>query len=283
MRKEIEEKRIYKSMMFVLFYISVITLIYNTLENNGKFRIMMIFLIVFNSIYMIFAYGVLSYNSKLKFNLLNINIITLILGCLYNIVFFSYFELDIIYYLSIKDYLLSSAYIFVLFLFLTTFIYGLKNLLWVTMFKLKMIIQVAISMLVFLIYLLIFILLLKCLKVSILNISSIWIILLAILNMSIVYYICEYLKNKNFFKSETIKITFLLLLLTNITISVAYIESYKIIGYSEKKLEKYLKAEDYKGIKIFKLKSFENYEFYISKPANKLIIKNRKLQINMID
>lgn len=120
---ETEKKMMNKMNCFDLvkmafLYALILILVFFT-SNNKKIKDIIYFILIFNFSFSTVVYCSLEYVNNLTpiLKTININILILVLGFLYNNLIFSYFGIDIIYYLTFKDYLISVYHIILILLY----------------------------------------------------------------------------------------------------------------------------------------------------------------------
>lgn len=236
----------------------------------------------------------------------NLNLIILTTGFIYKYIYFSYFKLDIIYYFSIKDYILTFiSTIPIIFTILSAFLISstfcnlntfngvslkyynrtlefqnllkkifpktYRNIILNTLFLYQLIISMnIIATLMFLFSIL------NIVKITSVNLYSFSISSLNILFIYIFYNL--FAKSKLFnISNYQIKLSFIFFIM--LMLNSSFLSSFNIINSSESTLEKTMESRLYKNKKIFKIESTENYEFYISKPNNNLLIFKRNYNI----
>lgn len=276
-----------KYMDFILMF-SITGLVINYYMHNSQFKTIALFLIFFNILYSVTIYSIcdLKVNIQSSLNTININMIILALGFIYRSIIFIYFDVNIIYYLTIKDYIMNVFNLIILISFIAIlflisqviFKYFIKKIPSSEIMEafLFLFITICISLISFLF-------LLKPLNINKFNMELINAYLLSFFYFSLIR-ISYKIKNKNlkedFFSCVSNKKIFVLLFIVSFFVNSAFLNLYNIIGYSEERLIK--KGAEYKVYEngyIFKLDSTENYDFYISKPTNNLLIFEKDYNI----
>lgn len=121
---------------------------------------------------------------------------------------------------------------------------------------------------------------------KLLNLSSIytgWSQILGIIITSLNYFLIaiffEFFNYKNKNNIDIDKKIILMLFSINLIVNIAFLDLYNFLGSDEKTLKAKLDYTKYENQLIYKIKSTENYDFYISKPENKILVFKRNLKV----
>lgn len=293
--KQIKKQKNYFSLLKAVCISGIILIVlFFTLKSNSKIKDIIYFIASFNLIFSIITYYIWEYISKIEsfFKIININILILGLGFIYNDLFFSYFGIDIIYYLTIKDYLISVYQIILILLYFGVCIFisffsalkiqknlentKIKNNLIKMVIKILPIFSYFIIAIGFLIVNELFLLKPLNLSGSFIGKSQIiaFIITLATYTLTLTFF-----KISNYSYRDDEKKMTLLIFSINLIINIAFIDLYNFLGNNEDFLKDKLSCIEYENQFIYKIKSTENYDFYISKPENKILVFKRNLKV----
>lgn len=282
--------------LFTLVFVSIILLItlFFNLKNNNKIKDIIYFTVSFNFIFSIIAYCIWGHISKFKafFKIINVNILVLGLGFIYNNLIFSYFGIDIIYYLTIKDYLISVYQIILIILYFGLCVFislvfsikiekileniNIKNNLLKKIVKILPVLSYFIMAIMFMVINELF--LLKPLNLSGVSMRKPQItgFVITLSTYTLTFAFFKIFTNNN--KSNDEKMM-LLIFSINLIINIAFMDLYSFLDNNEELLKTKLSYIEYENKFIYKIKSTENYDFYISKPENKILVFKRNLKI----
>lgn len=275
-----------KYIEYIQFFLITI-LIFLYYKHNSKIKEIILFTISFNLLYSLIVY--LIYTSKINITHLikaiNINIIILALGFIYRTIIFNYFGINIIYYLTLKDYvinvfnLIALGFFIAILFFLSKFIYEHLSYKFPKPSIIKNKIFSIISICIPTISLLFILTPLNIKKINLELFFAFFLSFSFFSIQSIYIHKNKEVKEKFFFFLDN-KNVYILLLIINFFINSAFLNLYNIIGYSEEQLiKKGAEHKIYENKNIFKVDSTENYDFYISKPTNDLLIFEKNYNI----
>lgn len=295
-KKMMNKMNCFDLVKMALLYALILILVFFT-SNNKKIKDIIYFILIFNFSFSTVVYCSLEYVNNLTpiLKTININILILVLGFLYNNLIFSYFGIDIIYYLTFKDYLISVYHIILILLYFCVCVFISS------FFKVKIekkieniiiknkLIKMLIGTTPFLCYFsigTIFIVINEFFLLKLLNLSSIytgWSQILGIIITSLNYFLIaiffEFFNYKNKNNIDIDKKIILMLFSINLIVNIAFLDLYNFLGSDEKTLKAKLDYTKYENQLIYKIKSTENYDFYISKPENKILVFKRNLKV----
>lgn len=270
------------------YWFNTLLLLFDNFKENLYKKEVISFIVIFNILLSLLAIclfiGDIKINSITKY--LNLNLFVLGLGFLYKYIYFLHFRIDIIYYFSLKDYIINTfniliiAFISCIILFISTILTfntnkKIKSPSYINKEVIELILITVISFIVFVfVYILT-----KSFNIGKIDFFRAYPLAISISNFFTIIVLSKYLFKKNIIREKENTFILSFFFFIGLVINSAYLNIYRIIGSEEKKLESLIQPEVYKNKKIFKIESTEKYDFYISKPNNELFIFERDYKV----